>query len=109
MVRDVYEDDGHIYLVEDQAMGGDLFDLIAHKLHLDENTVARVLHKLLSVVAFLHEKGVVHRDLKLENVFLRKLDDENSVVVGDFGNCFVSKGRGRGRGGKVLMDTVVGE
>ena len=46
-----------------------------------------VMRQLLSAVSFAHSKNILHRDLKLENVFLAQKGALNTVKVGDFGLC----------------------
>ena len=74
---EAYERRRHIYLVMDYCSGGDLTDR-----HFNEAECALILSKILSAVAYMHEKGVVHRDLKLENVVL---DKASTIKIIDFG------------------------
>lgn len=39
----------------------------------------------MEAVEYLHSLNIVHRDLKLENIFLRAKNDLSSILVGDFG------------------------
>lgn len=50
--------------------GGELFDHILAHRYLKERDASRLFAQLVSGVAYLHAKGVVHRDLKLENLLL---------------------------------------
>lgn len=74
---EAYERRRHIYLVMDYCSGGDLTDR-----HFSEAQCAIVISKILSAVEYMHSKGVVHRDLKLENVMI---DKESVVKIIDFG------------------------
>lgn len=47
----------------------------------------RILKRILEGVRYLHETGIVHRDLKLENVVMSSLDDKANPVIVDFGLC----------------------
>ncbi|KAI9021389.1 kinase-like domain-containing protein, partial [Hyaloraphidium curvatum] len=62
---------------------GDLQRYIAAHAPLGERTVARVLTLVLRAVATLHAHGIVHRDLKAPNIFLRDMGDPLSLAVGD--------------------------
>lgn len=53
-----------------RVAGGELFDHILAHRYLKERDAARLFAQLISGVAYLHAKGIVHRDLKLENLLL---------------------------------------
>ncbi|KAL5521147.1 hypothetical protein ACEPAG_9069 [Sanghuangporus baumii] len=71
-----------IWLVTELCSGGELFDYLAEKGRLSEDESKTIFGQLCLAVAYIHEKGVVHRDLKLENVLL---DERCRVKLGDFG------------------------
>ena len=62
--------------------GGELFGLIIEQGKLEESAAVRYFKEMVSAVGYLHEQGVVHRDLKLENVLLTSAD---SCKLCDFG------------------------
>lgn len=68
--------------------GGDLFSYVQDqpdcRLSLDQ--IQKVGKQLIDTVAFLHDRNIIHRDLKLENLFLTANSD---LRVGDFGYCTV--------------------
>ncbi|KAL0581434.1 hypothetical protein V5O48_000588 [Marasmius crinis-equi] len=72
----------HIWIVTELCSGGELFDYLAEKGRLTEDETRFLFGQLCLAVAYLHEKGIVHRDLKLENVLL---DERCRVKLGDFG------------------------
>ena len=62
--------------------GGELFDhILAHK-YLRERDACRLFAQLISGVHYLHQKRIIHRDLKLENLLL---DRNRNVIITDFG------------------------
>lgn len=63
-------------------VGGELFDHILAHRYLKERDATRLFAQLISGVSYLHAKGVVHRDLKLENLLL---DRNRNVIITDFG------------------------
>ena len=71
-----------IWLVTELCSGGELFDYLAEKGRLSEDESRTIFGQLCLAVGYIHEKGVVHRDLKLENVLL---DERCRVKLGDFG------------------------
>lgn len=71
--------------------GGELFDHILAHRYLKDRDAQRLFAQLISAVHYLHEKKIVHRDLKLENLLL---DSKRNIIVTDFGfaNRFEDKG-----------------
>ncbi|PWO01232.1 Pkinase-domain-containing protein [Tilletiopsis washingtonensis] len=79
---EVIESDRYIGIVLEYASGGELFDhILAHK-YLKERDACRLFAQLISGVSYLHQKKIVHRDLKLENLLL---DRNRNVIITDFG------------------------
>ncbi|XP_065852786.1 CBL-interacting serine/threonine-protein kinase 14-like [Euphorbia lathyris] len=70
-----------IYLVMEFAKGGELFTRVSRG-RFSENLSRRYFQQLITAVRYCHERGVFHRDLKLENLLL---DDNWDLKVTDFG------------------------
>ena len=67
-LREVFFGCRKIYLVMDICTGGELFDLVnMSSEYRTEHCATRFMTEMFSAVQYLHEHGVVHRDLKLEN------------------------------------------
>lgn len=64
------ESKNSIYLVTEHAGGGEIFDHLVTHGRMKEEEAARVFSQLVSAVDYCHRNGVVHRDLKAENVLL---------------------------------------
>ncbi|ODN00281.1 Serine/threonine-protein kinase ULK2 [Orchesella cincta] len=60
----------HVYLVMEYCNGGDLADYLSGKGTLSEDTIRLFLRQLAGAMRALHSKGVVHRDLKPQNILL---------------------------------------
>lgn len=60
----------HIYLVMEFMEGGDLFHCICRDGRFEELEARPVFQGVCSALRYLHELGIVHRDLKAENVLL---------------------------------------
>ncbi|KAJ3341430.1 60S ribosomal protein L7 [Gonapodya sp. JEL0774] len=82
---DYFEGKNTIYMVFELIPGGNLRDHLQHRGPLSERSAAGVMATLCNAVAFLHANGVVHRDLRMQNVLLRNPEDESSSVIVDFG------------------------
>lgn len=79
---EVIATENYIWLVTELCSGGELFDYLVEKGRLDEIEGRIVFGQLCLAVGYIHERGIVHRDLKLENVLL---DERCRVKLGDFG------------------------
>ncbi|KAK6244338.1 hypothetical protein QUC31_010747 [Theobroma cacao] len=67
---DAYEDDDNVYIVMELCRGGELLDrILSRGGKYSEEDAKTVVVQILSVVAFCHLQGVVHRDLKPEGYF----------------------------------------
>jgi serine/threonine protein kinase len=66
-------------------VGGDLFDFVSATYSLSETAVAKIFIQLVSAVAFCHSVGVVHLDIKLDNIIYNSLTGKASLI--DFGLC----------------------
>lgn len=72
----------YIGIVLEYASGGELFDYILHHKYLKENVAKKLFAQLISGVDYMHSKGLIHRDLKLENLLL---DKHKNIIISDFG------------------------
>ncbi|TEB33667.1 Pkinase-domain-containing protein [Coprinellus micaceus] len=79
---DVIETDKYIGIILEYASGGELFDHILAHRYLREKDAAKLFSQLISGVWYIHQKKIVHRDLKLENLLL---DRHRNVIITDFG------------------------
>ncbi|KAL1963616.1 hypothetical protein VTN77DRAFT_7937 [Rasamsonia byssochlamydoides] len=81
-LHEMVETDRHIGIIMEYASGGELFDYILNNRYLKDNAARRLFAQLVSGVGYLHKKGIVHRDLKLENLLL---DRNRNIIITDFG------------------------
>lgn len=79
---EVIATENHIWLVTELCSGGELFDYLVEKGRVSESETRIIFGQLCLAVAYIHGKGILHRDLKLENVLL---DERCRVKLGDFG------------------------
>jgi serine/threonine protein kinase len=80
-VYDVGEENGMPYFVMRYMPGGSLATRIA-KGRLPLKETARIIAKIAPALAFAHKKGVIHRDLKPDNILF---DNNNEPFISDFG------------------------
>ncbi|KAM9319519.1 hormonally up-regulated neu tumor-associated kinase [Gastrophryne carolinensis] len=83
---DILETENSYYLVMELCTGGNLMHKIYEKKRLEEHEARKYVRQLIQAVEHLHRAGVVHRDLKIENLLL---DENNNIKLIDFGlsNC----------------------
>lgn len=67
-----------IYLVMEYAARGEIFDHLVANVRMKEEEAARVFQQIVAAVNYCHGQGIVHRDLKAENVLL---DQDMNVKV----------------------------
>ncbi|MDC0712727.1 serine/threonine-protein kinase [Stigmatella sp. ncwal1] len=77
-----YAETGNMYVALEYVDGWTLAEWKERK-HPTIHEILRVFVKLASALSYMHERGVLHRDLKLVNVLIRKSDGEPIII--DFG------------------------
>ncbi|MBD2384585.1 serine/threonine-protein kinase [Cylindrospermum sp. FACHB-282] len=78
-----FSENGQFYLVQEWILGQTLSNIVQSKGYESETAVRDILLSLLSVLDYVHSKGIIHRDIKPDNIILRALD--NKPVLIDFG------------------------
>ncbi|XP_027029737.1 serine/threonine-protein kinase SIK2 isoform X2 [Tachysurus fulvidraco] len=78
----VMETKNMLYLVTEYAKNGEIFDYLAKHGRLSEPEARRKFWQILSAVEYCHNRNVVHRDLKAENLLL---DGHMNIKIADFG------------------------
>ncbi|SCU95650.1 LAME_0F12882g1_1 [Lachancea meyersii CBS 8951] len=81
-LEEVLQNSKYIGIVLEYASGGEFYKYIQRKRRLKESVACRLFAQLISGVCYMHSKGLVHRDLKLENLLL---DKQENLLITDFG------------------------
>ncbi|KAK3726879.1 hypothetical protein QZH41_005365 [Actinostola sp. cb2023] len=81
-LHEAIETSSRIYIILDLADNGDLLEYIRSNGAIPEDEARKFYHQLIEGTEYLHNKGVVHRDLKCENILLNR---DNQIVISDFG------------------------
>lgn len=93
-VYDSFEDDRFVYLVMELCEEGDLWRYLRQRSQLNEpgalgclteKEAQRVIGQVAEALVYLHRSNVLHRDLKLANIMLKKDKGELSIRLGDLG------------------------
>ncbi|XP_047373573.1 serine/threonine-protein kinase 33 isoform X2 [Sciurus carolinensis] len=108
-LEQVFETPKKMYLVMELCEDGELKKILDRKGHFSENETRWIIQSLASAIAYLHNKDIVHRDLKLENILVKSsfIDANNemnlNIKVTDFGLAVKKHGRG-----EAMMQTTCG-
>jgi eukaryotic-like serine/threonine-protein kinase len=81
-VYDYGESDPHHYIVMEYVARGTLRELLKREGALQEATAARLAAEVADALAYAHERGVIHRDIKPQNILLT---EDGAAKVADFG------------------------
>lgn len=82
-VHQVFEDNQTAYIAMDFINGGDLLDYIQDKRNdASPDFIVKVTEKMLSAVSFIHDNGMLHRDISPDNILI---DEHSEPVLIDFG------------------------
>jgi serine/threonine protein kinase len=87
----------HLFIVMELCSGGDLYSRDPYT----EEEAARIISSILSAVSYMHNRGIVHRDLKYENILFVNRSPKAEVKLIDFG---LSKTYGKS--GQTMTDGV---
>ena len=79
---DQFETNKHIVFVMELCAGGDLLNYVRKRRKLTEKYAKFVFQQIMEGIAYLHQTGIVHRDIKLDNILL---DGHGNIKIGDFG------------------------
>lgn len=82
---DFLEDDNFYYVFQELNDGASLLQfLLASDSGLSENLARVIFKQLITVLIFLHQNGIFHRDIKLDNILINK---QKVITLIDFGFC----------------------
>ena len=77
-----FSENQHFYLVQ-EWIEGETLDAVVEQGALSENQIISILNSLLKVLDFIHTQGVIHRDIKPDNIILRTHSQQPVLI--DFG------------------------
>jgi calcium-dependent protein kinase len=84
-IYDLYQDNKFYYMITELCTGGELFDHITSLEYFYEPSAATYMKQILSAVTYMHDNGVVHRDLKVENLLFSTEKAGSTLRLIDFG------------------------
>jgi serine/threonine protein kinase len=82
---EIFESASCLWLILELVDGGDLNFFIGKHQSYSEKTIAHHFRQILEGLHYLHSQGVVHRDMKLDNVLIKGDHAYGDVKIADFG------------------------
>jgi serine/threonine-protein kinase len=101
-----FSEGGQFYLVQEYIEGQTLTQRMQQQGLLNESLVKDILINILLILEFVHSKGIVHRDIKPDNIILR-FSDGKPVLI-DFGAVKVTMGTIMSASGNSNQSIVIG-
>ena len=85
-LKDIFENSEYYFIVLELMAGKDLFDYIQRRgFSLPEPRVQDLAYQIGGAIKYLHALGIVHRDMKLENIMMSNSTDQGIPKLVDFG------------------------
>ena len=88
----------NVYFMLELANGGDLSTRLKNAGNFKESYARNVLSMILDALKYLHEHGIAHRDLKLENCLYKTEELDSIVLLSDFGLAHFQSGETKHQG-----------
>jgi serine/threonine protein kinase len=83
--EEIMETEAEAHLLVEKLGGGELFDRVKQRKRFSEESAALVAVQVLQALAYMHHQGIVHRDIKLENLVFERPDSDDGLKIIDFG------------------------
>ena len=84
-IIEYFEDEKSLYIVMEKCEGGELYERILKEKCFPEDRAARLMRQLLSAVWHIHQRQIVHRDIKPQNIIFENQDALFNIKLIDFG------------------------
>jgi serine/threonine protein kinase len=83
---DVFENHKYFYIVLEYMDGGDMFDYLKERnFTISEERARQMSEQIACALYYLHSYGIMHRDLKLENIMMTDTSETSIPKLVDFG------------------------
>ena len=79
---EIIETEKHLVIVMEYCTGGTLSAYVSKRKRLCENVAKNIFKNVISGLHYLHQNGIAHRDIKLENILLNA---DGDTKIADFG------------------------
>ena len=81
-ILELFEDKEYILIIMEYINGGNLFSFLKKHRKVSEKTAKLLYRQIILGIKYMHQQGIVHRDIKLENILI---DLNNNIKICDFG------------------------
>ncbi|PRW61339.1 Pkinase-domain-containing [Chlorella sorokiniana] len=105
-LKEYFVQNNRVYLVMELLQGGELLDSVLEQGHYSEADARTVFRQVVLAIQYIHSQGIVHRDLKLDNLLLVTPGNISNIKIVDFG--FARKEHAGSAGRLNNMQTVCG-
>ena len=82
ILYNIIQNDEFIFLIQEYIPGKELLHFIENSENISEKDICKLYQQIISGIEYMHEMGIAHRDLKLENILLNYKKD---IKIIDFG------------------------
>ena len=89
---DVFDTPTYVFLLFELCVNGELFDHLEREERFSEKKARRIMKQVFEALKHCHSKGVIHRDIKMENILL---DEDQNIKLTDFGFAKILQPRER--------------
>lgn len=84
-IIEIWEWNKLFFIVTDYYQGGELSDILKQRGYLEEFEVFKFMNQMVSVLMYLEDNQISHRDIKLQNFLLKEKMDLSNIKLIDFG------------------------
>lgn len=81
---EIYEDNQELILIFEYLPEGDLYAKLKEKHKFSELEISLILSQIIKGLDFLHQNGVMHRDIKLDNILISEMSPRIRLKIADF-------------------------
>ena len=82
---ETYQDAIYFHIVMELCTGKELFDKLVECGILSEKKVNKIIYKICKAILYCHTVGIIHRDIKAENIIFKDESENSEIKIIDFG------------------------
>ncbi|CAF0887529.1 unnamed protein product [Brachionus calyciflorus] len=82
-VKEIFESSDNIYIVSELLIGSEALERIVKRQPFTEREAVKILKQILEGLKYIHDEGLVHGNLKPENLVFENENDESNVKITD--------------------------